>query len=235
MASFFQFPGENIPTAQTKINTGKIKPDFVNLTSHHQKWKSWIAINFDKYGLGNPQKVGYMILWVSKNKPANLQDFWNKWTKKDTNKLRFLKVLNELKRILPDETEDTLVQVLFIGLFYNTYVGYAGERFIMDNFNKKYPDYVVEHTDKKIDKTYAIDLFATNLEENKRIGIQVKTTNWLNPKWMGNYKAKIARFEKEFKLPVMYIHNTYTYNSDTFDFDIKIKTVTFDIEELYKD
>jgi hypothetical protein len=199
-----------------------IKPDFTGISYYKQTQHYWIVRNFDKLGLGDPKNVGYMINFLNKKKPANLVDFWWAWIKSPLNQRRFLDVLDIINEARPNVNRETNINTLFIGLFYNSFLGYIAEEQCLKYITEKFPKLTAFKTNKKIDKKYAVDLMLIN-PEKEFLGVQVKSIH-SRVENVTNYvkrnDRKIQRFEKDFNIPVMYAYYTNKYNSVTKSFDI---------------
>jgi hypothetical protein len=197
-----------------------IKPDFKNIPYYKRTQHKWIAENFDRLGLGQVKNVGSLIDFCYKKKPTDLEDFWWKWIKLTSNQKRFIMLLNTISKIRPNKSEDENINTLFIGLFYNTLLGYLAEIKVGQMFTHE--GYKVYKSKKSFDKKYAIDFLV--ISPNKQTtGIQVKSegSRYNNAtQYIQRNQRKMAKFRSEYRVNTAYAYYTYSYDMDNKTFDI---------------
>ena len=197
-----------------------IQPDFENISYYKRIHHRWIAENFDTLGLGQVKTVGSLIDFCYKKKPTDLEDFWKKWIKLASNQKRFIYLLNIINKIRPNNSESENVNILFVGLFYNTLLGYLAEIKVGQVFLTE--GYKVYKSKKSFDRKYAIDFIVTS-PNKQTTGIQVKSegsrhnnsTNYIQ-----RNQRKMARFRNEYNINTMYAYYRYSYDVDNKTFKI---------------
>ena len=188
---------------------------------YKQKHNKWITHNFDIIGLGNPKRVGNIMDFLSKRNPNTILEFWEKWTRYKKNRERFENVVYDIQRAKSCNTV-TAYEIAFIGIIYNSYMGFCAERAASEYILKKFPNSEVRKTDKQFDNKYAVDLLAYDPEDDTYAGIQVKSNkskNTNNTKFVERNLKKNKLFEKKYKCPVIYLYYEayYTPYKQTFN------------------
>ena len=207
------------------MNNNKITPDFNSISYYKQTQHWWVAKNFDKLGLGKVSNVGSLMDFCYKKQPTSLEDFWWKWIKLFSNQKRFLKLLNIIKQARPTTSEKDNINTLFIGLFYNTLLGYLAEIAVGKSFIEQ--GYKVYKSNKAFDKKYAIDFIIEN-SEGKKTGIQVKSENSRynnSTQFVERNQRKMMKFKEEYNINVIYAYYTHSYDSVNKTFKILNFTV----------
>jgi len=195
--------------------------DFTRLSTIKSKHHSWVVNNFDKYGLGSYQTAGQIMKYLWKTQPKNIQEFFNKWNKaKKTRYTKFENVVLSVKRIKQCSLYEA-VEIAFIGIFYNSYVGYRAEVEAMKYLENKYNG-ECRKADKELDNKFAVDLLFK--KDNAIAAIQVKSErsrhNYTDTNYHKRNQRKNHMFELIYGHPVQYLYYEYEYNSSTLDFDI---------------
>lgn len=156
--------------------------------------KHWIANNFDKLGLGRTQKVGNIMGYFHKYKPTTLKEAFNIWLKCHPNaKDIFVDLFEIVKKYEPKFSDKRIRDILIIGLFWNSFLGYSAE----EEWLKQNPQY--EKSTKEYDEQYAIDFIK---KENNNIvdAIQLKSENSRKNNKSNyrirNWKKNVKFFEK---------------------------------------
>jgi hypothetical protein len=197
-----------------------IKPDFNSIKYYKQTQHWWVSNNFDKLGLGDVKNIGSLMDFCHKKKPKDLEDFWWKWIKLPSNQKRFLNLLSIISKARPRTTEKDNINTLFIGLFYNTLLGYLAESKIAEDLLSK--NYKVYKSNKTFDKKYAID-FVIISPEGVKTGVQVKSDNSRynnSTNYINRNQYKMAKFKDKFNIDTIYAYYTHSYDGDNKTFNI---------------
>lgn len=193
--------------------------NFKNIQSYRTTHGKWVFQNFDKYKLGSYKSVGQIMEFLHKRKPNNIEDFFNKWIKAKSRYNKFENIVLEIKKIKQCSLDEA-VEIAFVGLFYNSYVGYRAEVKAIEYLQNKC-DCEVRKTDKEFDNEYAIDLMVHKDDDFEFYQVKSEGSKYNNnTNFVKRNEDKNNKFTERFGYPVQYLYYNYAYNSITLDFDV---------------